>query len=363
MGGAFERFESALDSSVALTSALREAPFPLGIREVRGDDVIHLLDNAAMAALFGKSPEQLVGKGERELGVDPDLIERAIKLLRRARARELPAKFELTFGITQPLALLGIAYALPLSDQGEELYMILAQDVSELRKLQADVLELDRMASVGVFAASIAHEIMNPATALRFLGERAAQGVAKGDLAEVAVALEGIREGTEQIIAVTHQLRSFSTPRARPSEVVSLEQIVSSVLMLAGAQLRSDATIAVDSSEDVCVVGDPVQLRQLVLNLLFNAVRAASHVRLRIARAENDRALLEITDDGPGFPAERLSQPFAPFEPGNEGGSGLGLYVCKRITDGHGGTIELANRADGGAQVSVLLPAVTSEPP
>jgi signal transduction histidine kinase len=84
-------------------------------------------------------------------------------------------------------------------------------------------------------------------------------------------------------------------------------------------------------------------------------------VRLLVDGAEGGGARLEIHDDGPGFAPELLARPFSPFTPGAGGGSGLGLYVCKRIVDEHGGTIELANRPEGGARVSVTLPSLTSE--
>lgn len=348
-------------------TALADAPFPLGVREVKGDDVVHVADNRAMAELFDSTPSKLSGKSELELGVDRGLVQRAIRLLRRARERNRPERFELSFGVSKPQALEGTAHALPIGADGRELYVVLAQDVSELRKLQAETVELDRLSTAGVLAASVAHEVLNPAAAARFLCERAqALAGSEAPSSELTAVLEGIREGLEQIIAVASELRTFVSRRGRTREVVDLADVVASVLTLAGAQLGNESRIRVELRSSPEVRGDPIALRQLVLNLLQNAARAVAGrrqawVRLLVDRADDGSARLEVHDDGPGFSSETLARAFSPLSPGSGGGSGLGLYVCKRIVDEHQGKIEVGNRDEGGARVSVTLPALISE--
>jgi two-component system C4-dicarboxylate transport sensor histidine kinase DctB len=223
------------------------------------------------------------------------------------------------------------------------------------------------LSGAGVLAAAVAHEILNPATAARFLCDRALSDAKRGAPAHTLLEpLAGIHEGIEQIIAVASELRAFASRRGRSREVVDLGDIVASVLTLAGAQLGNDARIRVELRAAPEVFGDAIALRQLVLNLLQNAARAVAGqqrawVRVVVDRTEDGSARLDVHDDGPGFSAQLLGSAFFPFQSGTDGGSGLGLYVCKRIVDEHSGSIELDNRPEGGAVVRVTLPAFTSE--
>ncbi|MCA9729384.1 MAG: ATP-binding protein, partial [Candidatus Eisenbacteria bacterium] len=120
----------------------------------------------------------------------------------------------------------------------------------------------------------------------------------------------------------------------------------------------SNAGTAAVTENPLLAFGDREQIRQVLLNLILNAAQAAGpggHVEVRCS-AEEDRIRLEIRDDGPGFSDEAIENVFTPFFTTKEKGTGLGLAISHRIVESHGGCIEVANRPEGGACVTLELP-------
>jgi signal transduction histidine kinase len=114
----------------------------------------------------------------------------------------------------------------------------------------------------------------------------------------------------------------------------------------------------------VPVVVDPGQVRQVLLNLLLNALEAVSAggtIRVRVECGADRWVTLRVEDDGRGLPAALGPRIFAPFVSTKETGLGLGLSICKRIVEAHGGTIAAAGRPEGGAAFTVRLPLAPSE--
>ena len=140
-----------------------------------------------------------------------------------------------------------------------------------------------------------------------------------------------------------------AVPRLAP---LRLDLLVEEV----AASTRLDGSVVeVDELDEVIVSADYSLLRQALSNLATNAGARAERVTLTV-RVEDQWAVAEVVDDGPGFDAEVLPHVFSRFKRGDEkGGTGLGLAIVKTIVDAHKGTIEAANRPEGGAVVSVRL--------
>ena len=204
----------------------------------------------------------------------------------------------------------------------------------------------DRTAMVG----AIAHDLRTPLTRLKFRIEAVPDDIRPKLAADI--------DQMEAMIAAT---LSFVRDTQRPAERTKLElsSLVESVIDEA-AETGGDATV--ERTEKTVIEGDPVALKRLVANLVENALKYGVRARGRVY-AEDNMAIIEVDDDGPGIPAGELDRVFEPFyrgEPSRNretGGNGLGLAVVRSLARAHGGDVILINRPQGGLRASVRLPA------
>jgi nitrogen fixation/metabolism regulation signal transduction histidine kinase len=145
---------------------------------------------------------------------------------------------------------------------------------------------------------------------------------------------------------------------------LDLNDLIGEVL---GLYENSNAEVAVSLASDLpLVLGDATQMRQIIHNLLRNAEdaqenRELAHIQISTRRL-GDHAELCIADSGPGFPPEIMARVFEPYVTSKAKGTGLGLAIVKKIVDEHHGTIDITNRQQGGAQVSIALPLSPWQP-
>jgi signal transduction histidine kinase len=250
--------------------------------------------------------------------------------------------------------------------------------IERLRQSEREVLRAEQLAAVGQMAAGMAHELRNPLTSMKILVQSAlardcpghpAGGGSPGAAPGPGLGGRDLAVLEEEITRLEHLVQAFlhfARPpevEKRPLEVRALvEQTVA--LVAARAALRPCRIECVLPPEPVLATVDPGQVRQVLLNLLLNAVEAVppgGTIRVSV-EAEPDRWLtLRVTDTGCGLPVALGSRIFAPFVSTKETGLGLGLSICKRIVEAHGGTIIAANRPGGGAVFTVRLPVSNQE--
>jgi PAS domain S-box-containing protein len=242
-------------------------------------------------------------------------------------------------------------------------------DITELKAAEAQLVQADRLASVGMLAAGVAHEIMNPlaylTAALDFLGERVARA-ASLPAAEVADAIADAREGAARIRHVVQDLRTFSGARQGRLARVDLRPVVEAALHMAANEIRFRARVEREYGATPAVLADEARLGQVVLNLLINAAQAIregraaeNEIRVVTGTDARGRAVLEVRDTGSGIPAEvadRIFDPFFTTKPQGVG-TGLGLPICRSIVLGLGGEIGAEPRPGGGTTMRVVLPA------
>jgi len=355
--------------------AVHHAPVILWSTDRHG--IITLSEGSALATMGLKSG-QLVGQSLPELYRDYPLI--LADFQRAVGGEEVRHTVQVggnTFETTMT----------PVRDaRGEVTGVIgMSTDVTERSRLQARIIQNDRVAALGTLAASVAHEINNPLTYL--LGElasadaqvaragRAVEGELGGRPAAEALArarssLGEARTGAERIWQIARELQTFARPADGEVRSVSLAAVIRSVLQLVRKELEARAHLVVDLGETPPVRGDESRLVQVVLNLLVNAWQALPEgdpARHRIAvrtRADGDHVIIEVSDSGPGVPPENRERVFDPFFTTKEvgAGTGLGLFVCRNIVQGFGGQIEVDGAADGGALFRVRLPVAADAP-
>jgi signal transduction histidine kinase/CheY-like chemotaxis protein len=228
----------------------------------------------------------------------------------------------------------------------------------ELQASRGLLVRVERLSALGEMAAQIAHEMKNPLASIgglaRFVHRRSGEEKLKGHLEVI------IRETSrlEQILA--HLFDFIRTPAAVLTRVEP-HKIISSCLNALEAQIRKQKVELVRhfSSELPAVQADENQMKEVVLNLLRNAVEAmACGGSLRVAtRWESDEIIIDIEDTGPGLSAEDLELARRPFFTTKTQGLGLGLNLAEKILQAHQGRLDLTGEFGAGVRASIALPA------
>jgi C4-dicarboxylate-specific signal transduction histidine kinase len=238
---------------------------------------------------------------------------------------------------------------------------------SEAALQRQEVAHLMRVSVLGELSGAIAHEVNQPLTAILSNAQSALHLLARDspDLAEVRDALQDIVHEDNRASAVIRRLRSLLKKGERSFEPVDLNALVLSSIALLKSELIGRGThVRTDLAERLpATSGDPVQLQQILLNLMLNALdaMAATPVAERLIIVSTSVAPtgvieLRVKDRGNGIPQEQQERLFEPFYTTKEHGLGLGLTICAGIMRAHGGGLVLGNDLRGGAVAVLTLP-------
>lgn len=237
-----------------------------------------------------------------------------------------------------------------------------------LRKSQDELARVTRIMTIGEFTASIAHEINQPLEAIVANGEAALNWLRRDPpaLDEISNSLIAIVAAGQSAADVIDKIRSLVTRRSPILTRIDINELVSGVLELMQAGFRpAEASISSHLEAGLPpILGDRVQLQHLVVNLLNNAVEAMADIsdrrcELVICTERNDGGgvAIIIEDSGNGFTDVDMTRLFEPFYSTKQNGMGMGLSICQRIVQLHGGTIVAAPRSTYGVSFRVDLPA------
>ena len=253
-----------------------------------------------------------------------------------------------------------------------------AMDVTDTRKLESErdslreqVLHADRVARVSALSTSLAHELSQPLTAMLSNAQAGLRFLEKGapEPGEVRDILQDIVRDDERAIAIISGLRAMLRQKNNARERIDLAGAVTEALdLLHDEILRRSALCERDLQQNCYVLGDKVQIEQVILNLVMNALdaldpRPASQRRLWISvAADGDgQARVAVRDSGMGFPSGQAERMFESFYSTKSQGLGMGLALCRSIIESHGGRIWANNNADQGATVQFILPMAGKE--
>lgn len=224
---------------------------------------------------------------------------------------------------------------------------------AERERLGRELAQAGRLAALGQFAASMAHEINQPLAAIRSYADNTAILVRRGRIEDAAENVSAIGRLTERIGTLTRQLKGFARRASGRREPVRLCDILRGSLEVVSLR-AAQSGIALDvpsPAPDLAVLGDGPRLEQVVVNLLQNALdavtgRAEPWVAVRIEET-GERIAVEVADNGPGIPEADRAQVFDPFFTTKSEGLGLGLAICRGIVEECGGTLGLRSGTDG----------------
>jgi signal transduction histidine kinase len=262
---------------------------------------------------------------------------------------------------------------------GESRMVAAMVDITDLKTAELaveqrtrELAHVARTATVGELAAALAHEIRQPLTAILINAQTSLRLIEMHKLHE----LEDVRDILQQLVAdgrragdVIQRMRMFARKGELPRGLIDLNTVIREAVQLVShdtIRRRVDIRFAF-SDEPLVVLGDRVQLQQVVLNLVLNALEAVDQspqssrlVAIETSRAAQHTALLTVRDTGPGVAAERLEAIFAPFVTSKPNGMGMGLAVCRTIVEAHGGAVWCeSDQRVGGAALMVAIPLGT----
>ena len=259
----------------------------------------------------------------------------------------------------------------PLSDERAQIEGVVmsCRDVTELKRLEEQLIQAEKLAAMGQMLAGVAHELNNPLTAILGVTELLREREGFDDPAKRQ--LELTHRQARRAARIVQNLLEFARPASPQKKPLDVNSLVERTLQLHEHSLRRN-NVVVDFKPQLDlpgVIGDGNQLIQIFLNLITNAeqaireVRETGRIQIRLSQYAG-KILLTVQDDGVGIRPEALPRLFDPFyttkRPG--GGTGLGLSICLSIIKEHGGTIEAEALPAGGSAFTVYLPIATTGP-
>jgi len=248
-----------------------------------------------------------------------------------------------------------------------------ARDVTEQKRLLAQLTVSDRMASIGMLAAGVGHEINNPLAcvlanlelAAKDLEDQAAGLGVTSAFTGVAEELRDAREATERIRTIVKDLKIFSHANDENTGPVDVQRVLESTLRMAWNEIRHRARVVKSYEGPPPAQASEARLGQVFLNIIMNAAQAIdeghvdrNEIRVSTRAAPDGWTIVEIADTGVGMPPEvsrRLFTPFFTTKPVGVG-TGLGLSICQRIITGFGGKIDVTSEPGKGTTFRVSLP-------
>ena len=243
-----------------------------------------------------------------------------------------------------------------------------AQEEHErLRQLESDLAHVNRVSIMGELAASLAHEILHPIATAR---NNARAGMrylemSPPNLPEVEEALACIVRDADRAKGIVDRMRDHIKKAPPRSEPFDLNEAIDEVIeMVQSAITKNGVLVRPSLKGSLLVHGDRVQLQQVVLNLILNAIESMSSVEkgsrelsISTKQDQTGEMLVAVQDSGPGIDPERLDQVFAPFYTTKNAGIGMGLSICRSIITAHGGRLWAEANRPGGAIFQFTLPA------
>ena len=266
--------------------------------------------------------------------------------------------------------------AFPVVADGKAIgYYIIFRDISEgkqaiekLQKAQAELAHLSRITTMGELAASIAHEINQPIGAIVTNGNAAVRWLSQQPpvVKGAEEALDCIVRDANRAAQVIGRIRSLLTKDSTPMVHLDINDVIREVLLLTSHETnRRQMTVSAELAGDVpSILGDRIQLQQVLLNLIMNSLDAMNgssgrvgHLSIR-SSANADGVLVQVEDTGQGWDPKHSSSIFDPFFTTKKDGIGMGLTISRSIVEAHGGRLWAERRAPHGATMNFTLPVV-----
>lgn len=238
--------------------------------------------------------------------------------------------------------------------------LYLATNVTKIREEEMKLERQERLAAIGQMAAGIVHEIKNPLTTIKGFSQIMSSGALEPeDVEEYANIIE---ESTNIMNQVVSDFLAYAKPKEPHLELASPNSLIKNLgIMIEGQLFLQNASVSYDLCQDeVWVLVDTAQIKQVLLNLVKNAIEATESKDRRevvlLSRNNGSTFTIQIRDNGCGIPAEKMQYLGKPFYTTKERGTGLGLSICYQIISKNGGLIKFDSKIGKGTIVSLSFP-------
>jgi two-component system sensor kinase FixL len=343
--------------------------------------------NQAAVKLFGYQPREAIGRSVNMLMPEPHrgqhdrymhdyMTGGDAKIIGIGRELEAVDKN----GVRIPIYLA----VSEVKGDGERRFTGILRDLSEqqatrqaLAEQREKLAHVGRLSSMGEMTASIAHEINQPLTAISMYAQAGMRLIDRGepDLGRLREALDKLNTQSLRAGAVIERIQRFARAQESQREVVDVNALIEDLVKLAEADARlHDMQLALNLADDLpTVFGEPIQIQQVALNLIRNAIDAMNEIDCRHGRRieiatelENaEHIRISVADLGPGVAEDQMELVFTPFHTTKKEGMGMGLSICRSIIAEHGGILSFANNFAGnegpGATFFFTLPTGTPD--
>jgi PAS domain S-box-containing protein len=331
--------------------------------------------NRQVFEYFGRSLEELKN-WETSDALHPEDLPRVLELFKRAIASGIPFNYELRLRhfdgeyrwfdtrhvpIREDSGCIARWYALATDIEDR------TQALTQLEQMRSDFAHINRVTMMGELAASLSHEITQPIASARN-NARAAQNFLDKqppDLGEVKEALSCVVDNTDRAGDIVDRIRDHIKKAPPRKEHFDLNEAINEVIVLSrGAIIKNDVWVQTRLSEGLFPIhGDRVQLQQVVLNLLLNAVEAMGSVEAKprdlliSTKRDHTAVLVAVRDSGPGIDPSHFERVFDAFYTTKSSGTGMGLSICRSIIDEHGGRLWAEANEPRGTIFQFTLPS------
>lgn len=322
--------------------------------------------NSGAEKIFGYRAEEVIGHSLSILLPD-ERRDELDKMLARIKHGERVEHYE-TERIRKDGKRLDVSLTIsPIIDAAGKVIGVskIARDISEHKRLEQNILRMERLSAMGKVTASLAHEVKNPLQSIQSNLDLLLEFPLEES--ERQECLKLCQREVDGLVEITQRMLIFSRPDQSTYRELSIGQIWEDTLALVEHTLSNSMVDVITRIPDELplVRGAPHQLRQVFLNLLLNsleAIQGEGTINLE-AHQDNNQLVISLLNDGPPIPSEHLKQIFDPFFTTKSGGSGLGLFICHNILQSHNGTIQAENLEEGsGVMFTITLPvALTAD--
>jgi PAS domain S-box-containing protein len=352
----------------------KHAPFRRyrGVLETARDAVV-TIDESHRIVFFNRAAERMFGYDAGEvLGKD---LNRIIPSAHRAKHREYVRRYvetrrgrfinhtvdltaERRSGEEFPIS---ISFSVA-EENGRLLMTAVMRDTTEIKTLEQRALQNERLVSVGQALSYVTHEVKNPLVVIGGFARSLLRS--EGIQGEDRRKLDIIGKEVQRMEGLLEEIQDFTKPLRLDRQKIRLVSFLREAMdLFSASETARYSRFSLDVQGDPCVLVDPDRLRQVILNLIKNAVEAVTgegHVTVR-AWEEGGAAYVEVEDTGEGIAPERREEVFQPFVTTKKGGTGLGLPLCRKIIRDHGGEIGICSEPGQGTRLKISLPISSGE--
>ena len=359
-----------------LTSEFKELKrFTENVVEVIQDGLVAIDENGkilyfnkAAQDILGYDKNQVIGKNIKNLFSDQELrafLSVSFKAGEARIGREIEIK-----KVNDNTVSIGYTTALLTDDYGSvEGHIITFKDLTEIHRMQEEILRMDRLASLGEISSGIAHEIRNPLAAIKTTAQAMEDEVAIDDPQREF--LTRIVKEIDRLDAMLRTFFSFAKPKKPQLTQCDIRDVIHEVLLLLNKDIKNNKMEVVEKyAQDLPLIhADFHQMQQVFLNLFLNSIIFISdknEPKLFITAwgkktkgKKNDTLEISVTDTGVGIEDDLMVKIFDPFFTTRARGAGLGLAITYRIIQRHGGNISVKSKVGEGTTFIITFPAVT----